>query len=72
MKINIVMAGRPCSGKSTLAARLFAQLKEDGYDYDLIFEEDRKLRREFGEYRNPFETVPEAAAKREQIRSTIL
>ena len=55
MKINIAIAGGPCTGKSTLAAALFAALKEKGYDYDLVTEELRKLRGEFGNYQSPFE-----------------
>lgn len=55
MKLNIAVAGGPCTGKSTLAATLFAKLKFIGFDYDLIAEESRKLRPEFGDYRSPFE-----------------
>lgn len=43
---NIAISGGPSTGKSTLAACLFSQLKLQGYEYDLIFEESRKLRRE--------------------------
>ena len=45
MKINIAIAGGPCTGKSTLAAALFAELKIKGLDYDLIAEESRKLKK---------------------------
>jgi len=55
MKINIAVAGGPCTGKSTLAAALFAELKFRGFDYDLIGEECRKLKKEFENYRSPFE-----------------
>jgi nicotinamide riboside kinase len=54
-KINIAVAGGPCTGKSVLAANLFARLKTEGLDYDLISEESRKLRSEFGHPRNPFD-----------------
>lgn len=55
MRINIAMAGGPCTGKSTTAAALFAHFKEKGFDYDLITEESRKLRKEFGSCRNTFD-----------------
>lgn len=54
-KINIAIAGGPSTGKSTLAASLFSELKFQGYDYDLISEEARKLTKEFGHHRSPFE-----------------
>lgn len=54
-KINIAIAGGSCTGKSTLAAALFASLKERGADYDLVAEEARKLRGEFGLCRTPFD-----------------
>ncbi len=54
-KLNIAIAGGPCTGKSTLAASLFASLKTKGFDYDLIGEEMRKLKKEFGTYRTAFE-----------------
>lgn len=54
MKINIAITGGPCTGKSTLAASLFATLKEGGFDYDLVAEESRKLKREFT-YQSPFD-----------------
>jgi len=31
-KINIAIAGGPCSGKSVLAAHLYSHLKIDGFD----------------------------------------
>lgn len=55
VKINIAVAGGPCTGKSTLAAALFAKLKELGLDFDLVTEEGRKLKREFGGCRSPFD-----------------
>lgn len=55
--INIAIAGGPCTGKSTLAAMLFAKLKTIGYDYDLVTEEFRKLRKEMGDCRSPFERL---------------
>lgn len=57
MGINIAIAGGPCTGKSTLAAALFAALKIQGWDYDLLGEEHRRLKREFGNYRSPFERL---------------
>ncbi len=54
-KINIAFAGGSCTGKSTLAAVLFSQLKIKEYDYDLVLEPHRKLKNEFGDYRSPFE-----------------
>ncbi len=56
-KINIAISGGPCTGKSTLAAALFASQKVKGYDYDLIGEESRKLGGEFGNYQSPFERI---------------
>lgn len=53
-KINIAIAGGPCTGKSTLAAYLFASQKMKDYDYDLITSESRKVRAVMGKYRNPF------------------
>lgn len=47
MPYNIAITGGPSTGKSTLAARLFADLKEGGYDYDIVFEERRKFYNEF-------------------------
>ncbi len=54
-KINIAMGGGPSTGKSTLAAYLFALQKMKGYDYDFITEEKRKLEEDFGDFRSPFE-----------------
>ncbi|MCX6730030.1 MAG: AAA family ATPase [Candidatus Portnoybacteria bacterium] len=71
MKINIAVAGGPCTGKSTLAAALFAKLKIQGFDYDLITEEVRKLKTEFGHYRNPFERLYMwRQQEREELRSS--
>src|SRR5689334_9017249 len=56
-RINIAIGGGPCTGKSTLAAALFAKLKEAGYDYDLVAEEGRKLKKEFGGCRTPFDRL---------------
>jgi len=73
MKINIAMAGGPCTGKSTLAAALFAELKIRGFDYDLVAEEDRKLKKEFGHFRSPFERFYMwLQQEREELRSTAL
>lgn len=55
MGITIAIGGGPCTGKSTLAAALFARLKENGFDYDLVTEESRKLKGELGSLRSPFE-----------------
>lgn len=52
---NIAHAGGTCTGKTTLAARLFSELKEKGKDYDLILEEHRLLKREMGACRSPFD-----------------
>ncbi len=71
MRINIAIAGGPCTGKSTLAAALFAKLKELGLDYDLVTEESRKLKREFGTCRSPFERFYLwRQQEREELRST--
>lgn len=73
MKINIAIAGGPCTGKSTLAAALFAELKFRGLDYDLITEESRKLKNEFGNFRSPFERLYMwRQQEREELRSTAL
>lgn len=70
-KLNIAVAGGSATGKSTLAAGLFAKLKFDGWDYDLISEESRKLRKEFGDYRSPFERLYMwRQQEREELRST--
>ncbi len=72
-KINIAISGGPCTGKSTLASQLFSALKSKGFDYDLIAEEHRKLKKEFGDYRNPFERLYMwRQQEREEIRSTAL
>jgi predicted ATPase len=54
-RINIAVAGGPGTGKSTLAAALFSAPKEKGYDYDLVPEESRPLKKEFGACRSPFD-----------------
>lgn len=54
-KVNIAIAGGPCTGKSTLAAGLYSKLKIQGYDYDLIMEECKKVKNLFGTFRSPFE-----------------
>ncbi len=70
MKTNIAIAGGPCTGKSTLAASLFARLKELGYDFDLVTEEGRKLKREFGQCRTTFERLYLwRQQEREELRS---
>lgn len=70
-QVNIAIAGGPCTGKSTLAAYLFANLKSKGHDYDLITEECRKLKREFGDFRSPFERFYMwRQQEREELRST--
>lgn len=69
-KVNIAIAGGPCTGKSTLAANLFAALKNYGLDYDLVLEEDRKLKKEFGIFRSPFERFYMwRQQEREELRS---
>lgn len=73
MKINVAVAGGPCTGKSTLAAALFAALKFRGLDYDLISEECRKLKKEFGDFRSPFERFYMwRQQEREELRSTAI
>lgn len=70
-KINIAIVGGPCTGKSTLAAYLFATLKYKGLDYDLVTEECRKLKKEFGDFRSPFERIYMwLQQEREELRST--
>lgn len=54
-RINIAVSGGPCTGKSTLAALLTYRLKMDGYDYDSIGEEYRRLKTEFGQFESPAE-----------------
>ncbi len=72
-KINIAIAGGPCTGKSTLAAALFSELKINGLDYDLITEECRKLKKEFGDFRSPFERFYMwRQQEREELRSTAI
>lgn len=69
-KINIAVSGGPGTGKSTLAAGLFSELKVSGLDYDLIAEERRKLRGEMGDYRSPFERMYMwRQQEREELRS---
>lgn len=71
MIINIAISGGPCTGKSTLAASLFAELKFLGFDYDLIGEESRKLKKEFGHFQCPFERLYMwRQQEREELRST--
>lgn len=71
MKVNVAIAGAPCTGKSTLATMLFAKLKVAGLDYDLIMEEYRKLKGEFGTFRSPFERFYMwRQQEREELRST--
>lgn len=73
MKVNIAIAGGPCTGKSTLAAALFSELKSGHLDYDLISEESRHLRREMGKIRSPFERLYLwRQQEREELRSTAL
>jgi len=69
-KINIAIAGGPCTGKSTLAANVFVTLKNTGFDYDLIQEEMRRLKREFGDPKSPFDRFYMwRQQEREEIRS---
>lgn len=71
VKINIAFAGGQCTGKSTAAMFLAASQKEKGYDYDYIGEESRKLRREFGHFKTPFERFYMwVQQEREEVRST--
>jgi nicotinamide riboside kinase len=73
LKNNIAISGGPCTGKSTLAAALFAYLKIQGCDYDLIGEESKKLKREFGHFRSPFERFYMwRQQEREELRSVAL
>ena len=72
-KINIAIAGGSCTGKSTLAAALFAELKFRGFDYDLVTEEGRKLKLEFGGYKSPFDRFYMwRQQEREELRSCAL
>ena len=69
-KKNIAIAGGPCTGKSVLAAHLYAHLKLSGFDYDLILEECRKLKKEFGKFNDPFERFYMwRQQEREELRS---
>lgn len=73
MKVNIAIAGGPCTGKSTLAAALFFELKARHMDYDLVNEESRHLRQEMGKIRSPFERLYLwRQQEREELRSTAL
>lgn len=73
MIINIAISGGPCTGKSTLAASLFAELKFSGFDYDLIGEESRKLKKEFGHFRDPMDRFYMwRQQEREELRSTAI
>lgn len=70
MKINMAIGGGSCTGKSTLAVALFSKVKIMGLDYDLIFEESRKLKKEFGGYRSPFDRFYMwRQQEREELRS---
>jgi len=69
-KINIAIAGGPCTGKSVVAAHLYAHLKCEGFDYDLILEECRKLKKEFGKFTDPYERFYMwRQQEREELRS---
>ncbi len=69
-KINIAVAGGPCTGKSTLAALLVYRLKMDGYDYDSIGEEYRRLKTEFGQFESSAERCYMwMQQEREELRS---
>lgn len=54
-KYNVGITGGPCTGKSTLAAFVYAMLKAEGKDYDLITEERRHLGDELGACKSPFD-----------------
>jgi adenylate kinase family enzyme len=70
-KTNIAFAGGPCTGKSTMAAYLFSQLKIQGYDYDLILEETRKLKKEFAGHKDIFDRFYKwRQQEREELRSS--
>jgi len=70
-RVNIAIAGGPCTGKSVVAAHLYSHLKCEGYDYDLILEECRKLKKEFGKFNDPFERFYMwRQQEREELRST--
>lgn len=69
-KFNIAIAGGSVIGKSVLAALLFAKFKIDGYDFDLILEEGRKLKKEFGGYQSPADRLYMwRQQEREELRS---
>jgi len=69
--LNIAFAEGQCTGKSVTSAALFAKLKEGWLDYDLIGEEKRKLVKEFGDYKSPFERFYIwRQQEREELRST--
>ena len=71
MKINIAIAGGPCTGKSTLTAALFAKLKTLGFDYDVIVEQGRTLKKEFGHCHSTFDRFYLwRQQEREELRST--
>lgn len=70
-KINIAVSGGPCTGKSVVAAHLYSHLKCEGFDYDLILEECRKLKKEFGKFNDPFERFYMwRQQEREELRSS--
>lgn len=72
-KINIAVSGGPCTGKSTLAAYLTYRLKMEGFDYDSIGEEYRRLRTEFGQFESPAERCYMfMQQEREELRSNAL
>lgn len=69
-KVNVAIAGGPSVGKSVLAAHVYAHLKMAGYDYDLVMEECRKLKKEFGRFNDPFERFYMwRQQEREELRS---
>jgi len=69
-RLNIAIAGGPCTGKSVTSAALFAKLKINGLDYDYISEEHRKLVVEFGNYRSTFDRFYMwRQQEREELRS---
>lgn len=69
-RYSVAIAGGACTGKSVLAASLFASLKTKGLDYDLIGEQARTLKQEFGGYRSPFDRFYMwRQQEREELRS---
>ena len=71
VKVNVAVAGGPCTGKTTLAAHLYAHLKLNGYDYDLVQDVGRRLKKEFGRFTSPFERFYFwRQQEREELRST--